>query len=185
LERWLHYHPTKTAGSGVIQITSNDDSVSSTRAVTRRGITATTGSFASISHTRRDLALKIPRRQLQICSLTRRGLVGFRQGKGARLAPLVEAHTARLQCSSCATLGRCWQLAVRARSASPFITSSAAVCFTSPLVLHFTPPTLRQQRLLARTSCQERISIVKAFSLPRLLTPSSKPSIYATRLATL
>jgi hypothetical protein len=162
LERWLHYHPTKTAGSGVIQITSNDDSVSSTRAVTRRGITATTGSFASISHTIRDLALKIPRRQLQICSLTRRGVSARQRQASARLARwLLSSKHTQQDCSAAHALRLgavgSWQCAL-ARSASPFITSSAAVCFTSPLVLHFTSPTLRQQRLRARTSCQERIS---------------------------
>jgi hypothetical protein len=99
---------------------------------------------------------------LQICSLTRRGVSARQRQASARLARwLLSSKHTQQDCSAAHALRLgavgSWQCAL-ARSASPFITSSAAVCFTSPLVLHFTSPTLRQQRLRARTSCQERIS---------------------------
>jgi hypothetical protein len=84
----------------------------------------------------------------------------------------------RLQCSSCATLGRClvWQLALG-------FSLHHQLCRRSSPALHLyyltslRPRTLRQ-RLLARTSCQERIinkasasasASASAFHRPRLL----------------
>jgi len=140
----------------------------------------TTGSFASISHTTSILAWKIPRPPIADLQLSRRGV-------SARSRQVLKdcsaAHALRL--------GAVWQFGSWrcARSASPFITSFAAVPLP-PHLYYFTslrPCTLRQ-RLFARTSCQERITT--ALPLPSTAQLAccllhQQPSIYATRLATL
>ena len=167
---------SKTAGSGVITITSNDDSVSSTRAVTRRTMLADYWQFCF--HFPYHIHSSVENPAPANCRFAVEPTWGF--GK-------VKAGVERLQCSSCATLGRC----LAAGSASLGFSLHHQLCrrplhLTSATSPHFAR-TLRQRRL-ARTSCQERINNYGLSLPPPTLAysiSSQASSIYATRLATL